>query len=173
MTDRYFFDTDCLSAFLWVRGENILSKLYKNKIILPKQVYNELEKVPYLFKRVNSLLDNKQIRVESIKINTPEFNDYVEMTCSPKDGLKIIGSGEAAGIAMAKHRNGILCSNNLRDIIPYIKKYEIKNMTTGEILIQAMNEGLITEDDGNRIWSDMLAKRRILPALSFSEYLEK
>lgn len=68
MTDRYFFDTDCLSAFLWVRGENILSKLYENKIILPKQVYNELEKVPYLFKRVNSLLDNKQIRVESIKI---------------------------------------------------------------------------------------------------------
>lgn len=68
MTDRYFFDTDCLSAFLWVRGENILSKLYENKIILHKQVYNELEKVPYLFKRVNSLLDNKQIRVESIKI---------------------------------------------------------------------------------------------------------
>lgn len=135
MTDRYFFDTDCLSAFLWVRGENILSKLYK----IPKQVYNELEKVPYLFKRVNSLLDNKQIRVESIKIDTPEFTDYVEMTCSPKDGLKIIGSGEAAGIAMAKHRNGILCSNNLRDTIPYIKKYEIKNMTTGEILIQAMN----------------------------------
>lgn len=23
MTDGYFFDTDCLSAFLWVRGESM------------------------------------------------------------------------------------------------------------------------------------------------------
>lgn len=86
------------------------------------------------------------------------------MTCSPKDGLKIIGNGEAAGIAMAKHRNGILCSNNLRDIIPFIKKYDVKNITTGEILKEALKADLITEDDGNRIWAEMLAKRRILPA---------
>ena len=38
------------------------------------------------------------------------------MTTSPEDGMRIIGRGEAAGIAMAKHREGTLASNNLRDI---------------------------------------------------------
>ena len=26
MTEKYFFDTDCLSAFLWIRKESILRK---------------------------------------------------------------------------------------------------------------------------------------------------
>ena len=36
MTDKLFFDTDCISAFLWVKEENILFKLYPGKIILHK-----------------------------------------------------------------------------------------------------------------------------------------
>lgn len=28
LTDTYYFDTDCLSAFLWVRNESILAQLY-------------------------------------------------------------------------------------------------------------------------------------------------
>lgn len=35
MTDKIFFDTDCLSAFLWIKNENILVKLYGGKIVLP------------------------------------------------------------------------------------------------------------------------------------------
>lgn len=42
MTDKLFFDTDCISAFLWVKEENIILKLYPGKIILPKPVFNEL-----------------------------------------------------------------------------------------------------------------------------------
>ena len=53
MTEKYFFDTDCLSAFLWVREESILAKLYAGKIILPAQVYNELQRVPHLLAKVS------------------------------------------------------------------------------------------------------------------------
>ena len=42
MTDSLYFDTDCLSAFLWVKAENILKTLYSGKIKIPQQVYNEL-----------------------------------------------------------------------------------------------------------------------------------
>jgi hypothetical protein len=45
MTDKLFFDTDCISAFLWVKEENIILKLYPGKIILPKPVLNELTEV--------------------------------------------------------------------------------------------------------------------------------
>ena len=34
----YFFDSDCLSAFLWFDGGYILRKLYVRRIILPKPV---------------------------------------------------------------------------------------------------------------------------------------
>ena len=42
MTDRLFFDTDCLSSFLWVGQENLLLQLYQGRIVLPKQVFDEL-----------------------------------------------------------------------------------------------------------------------------------
>ncbi len=36
MTSQLFFDTDCLSAFLWVKEENILFKLYPGNSGGPK-----------------------------------------------------------------------------------------------------------------------------------------
>lgn len=41
---KLFFDTDCLSAFLWVNEQAILSKLYPGRIIIPEPVYNELSR---------------------------------------------------------------------------------------------------------------------------------
>ena len=171
LTEKYFFDTDCLSAFLWVREESILARLYAGRIILPTQVYNELQRVPHLLARVDTLKNNGDLSVESMEAGSAEYNDYLQMTSSPEAGLRIIGRGEAAGIAMAKQRNGTLASNNLRDIRPYVEKYKISHITTGDILIEAMDAGIITEAEGNTIWADMIRKRRMLPTTTFSEYL--
>ena len=171
MTEKYFFDTDCLSAFLWVREESILAKLYAGKIILPAQVYNELQRVPHLLARVDALKNNGDLNVESMEVGSVEYNDYLQMTTAPEAGMRIIGRGEAAGIAMAKQRDGTLASNNLRDIQPYVDKYKISHITTGDILIEAMNAGIITEAEGNTVWSNMIQKRRMLPTMSFSEDL--
>ena len=171
MTEKYFFDTDCLSAFLWVREESILARLYAGRIILPTQVYNELKRVPHLLARVDTLKNNGDLSVESMEAGSVEYNDYLQMTSSPEAGLRIIGRGEAAGIAMAKQRHGTLASNNLRDIRPYVEKYKISHITTGDILIEAMDAGIITEAEGNTIWADMIRKRRMLPTTTFSEYL--
>ena len=172
MTDKYFFDTDCLSAFLWVREESILAKLYSGRIILPAQVFNELQKVPHLCARINALKNNGDLCIESMEVGSTEYKDYLQMISAPEKGMRIIGRGEAAGIAMAKERNGTLASNNLRDIRPYVEKYEISHITTGDILIEAMEAGIISEADGNTIWADMLRKRRMLPTTTFSDYLK-
>ena len=171
LIEKYFFDTDCLSAFLWVREESILAALYAGKIILPAQVYIELQKVPHLQAKVDILKNRGDLRIESMETGSAEYHDYLQMTTSPEEGMRIIGRGEAAGIAMAKHRNGTLASNNLRDIRPYVEKYAISHITTGDILIEAMNAGIITETEGNSIWADMIRKRRKLPTSTFSEYL--
>lgn len=144
LTEKYFFDTDCLSAFLWVREESILAQLYAGRIVLPTQVYNELQRVPHFLARINMLKSNGALSVESMEADSVEYKDYLQMTTSPESGMRIIGRGEAAGIAMAKQRNGTLASNNLRDVLSYVEKYDISHITTGDILIEAMDAGIIT-----------------------------
>lgn len=75
-------------------------------------------------------------------------------------------------IALAKENNGIVAGNNLRDIMQYISEFKLDYKTAGDIMVEACNKELITETDGNIIWTSMLAKRRKLGADSFSEFLK-
>ena len=172
MTDRLFFDTDCLSAFLWVRGESILSQLYPERIILPAQVYDELKRVPHLLAKVDVMKNEGNLIVDSMEVGSAEYHDYLRMITAPDTGMRIIGKGEAAGIAMVKERGGTLASNNLRDISSYVEKYGLKHITTGDILIKAMNTGIISETDGNDIWANMIRKKRMLPTATFTDYIK-
>lgn len=135
MTSEMFFDTDCLSSFLWINNTNLLHELYGGRIVLPEPVYQELSnpRVPQLKGRADALIASKDAFVQSIQVGSEEYKLYSSLI-QEKDGKKSIGRGEAAGIALEK--------------------------------------GLITEEDGNSIWSQMLAKRRHLPTNTFSEYLK-
>lgn len=172
LTDKYFFDTDCLSAFLWVRGESILSHLYSGRIILPAQVYDELKRVPHLLARVDVMKATGDLTVDSIDVGSAEYHDYLQMMTTPDTGMRIIGKGEAACIAMAKERGGTIASNNLKDISAYIQKYGLEHITTGDILIKAMYSGLISETDGNDLWANMIRKKRMLPTATFTDYIK-
>lgn len=173
MTNEYFFDTDCLSAFLWINDTNILKELYGGRIIFPSPVYDELSNpaIPHLKRRAESLLEDNSARIQDIEVGTEEYDIYQALV-SGNAGSKSIGNGEAAGIALAKAYKGVLASNNYRDISPYIDKYDLKHIDTGMILVEALNKGLINEEDGNVIWSKMLAKNRKLPGESFTDYLK-
>lgn len=172
MTNSLFFDTDCLSAFLWINNTNIIQTLYGGRIVLPEPVYQELSNpaIPHIKQRADSLIGGGSAAVMPIEADTEEYKLYFSLIHG-KQGGKSIGRGEAGGIALAKTHNGILASNNYKDITPYIKKYNLKHIDTGQILSQALKKGLITEADGNNIWNQMLAKRRMLPADTFSEYI--
>ncbi|MDC7286700.1 hypothetical protein NXH76_02695 [Blautia schinkii] len=174
MTNDLFFDTDCLSAFLWVNNTNILLELYSGRIVLPEPVYQELDNpcIPHIRQRTDTLIQNKDIFVKAINADTEEYILYRSLLQGEK-GKKSIGRGEAGGIALAKTYNGILASNNYKDISPYIEEYNLKHIDTGQILVQALEKHLITKADGDKLWNQMLSKRRKLPANSFSEYLAK
>lgn len=172
MTNDLYFDTDCLSAFLWINDTNILHELYGGNMVLPEPVYQELSNpcIPHLKQGVDQMILVQDMSVKTLDLGTEEYKLYYDLI-NGVGGMKIIGKGEASGIALAKTYNGILASNNYKDIQPYIEKYNLKHIDTGHILKEALEKGLITEADGNNIWSQMLAKRRILPAGSFTEYL--
>jgi predicted nucleic acid-binding protein len=174
MTNSLFFDSDCISAFLWVNEQNLLTLLYPGRVVIPKPAYDELSypTTPHLKQRIDYLIKNKQASLATINVNSDMYALYQKLTSSPGEGHKIIGPGEAASIVLAKTNNGIVASNNLKDISSYISEFELKHITTGDILIQALEKGYISEDDGNAIWALMLAKRRKLGAPSFSEYIK-
>lgn len=174
MTEELFFDTDCLSAFLWINDTNILQALYRGKIVVPGPVYQELSNpsIPHIKKRVDGLINNNAVRIQQIDVGTKEYNLY-DLLVKGAGRKKKIGRGEAAGIALTKTYGGVLASNNYKDIAYYIREYGLKYIDTGYILMEALEKNLITETDGNVIWQKMLDKNRKLPENSFSEYLKK
>ncbi len=174
-SQKLFFDTDCLSAFLWVNEQAILPKLYPGRILIPEAVYDELSipQISHLKKRIDLLKAKGQVNIARIQFGAPEYDLYMKMINSPERGKTIIGKGEAAVLALAKESDGIVASNNLRDIMQYINEFGLSYKTTGDILIEAYEKALITESQGNTIWASMLAKKRKLGSASFSEYLKK
>lgn len=173
LTEPVFFDTDCLSAFLWVNNQSLLAQLYPGRIVIPAEVYAELSRptIPHLKARVDMMLSNNEARIESIEAGTEQYKLYRKLVAKPDPGHAVIGNGEAAAIVLAKEQGGILASNNLRDISVYVTEYNLTHKTTGEILKNALQQGLITETVGNQLWQEMLNKRRKLGYATFSDYL--
>lgn len=116
------------------------------------------------------MISNKDASIKTIDAGTEEYKLYTSLVRGKK-GQKSIGRGEASGIALAKTYNGILASNNYKDIAPYIEKYNLRHIDTGQILVEVLRKELITESAGNDIWKKMLEKKRKLPENTFSEYL--
>lgn len=119
------------------------------------------------------LLDNNLVELHDIELTSHAFTLYHKMTRKPDSGCKIIGKGEASALALAHEHKGIVASNNFRDINYYVANLDLNYTTTGDILVEAFDSALITEEEGNTIWKEMIAADRWIGAQSFSEYKEK
>ena len=104
MIEKIFFDTDCISSFLWVERTDIILELYDQRIILPEQVVDELSnpRVSHLSSKVEQLLSQNEIEMAEIIVGTEESRLYYMLTRNPKSGQKPIGKGEASAIALSK-----------------------------------------------------------------------
>ncbi len=102
--------------------EDILFELYPEKIVLPKQVYDELchPSIPHFKRKMDQFAQKDKFSIKEILLDTEEYHLYYELAFSSSKGEVIIGKGEA---------------------------------------------------EGNNIWHNMLGKRRVLPGLTFTEYL--
>ncbi|MBQ1871840.1 MAG: hypothetical protein II147_06635 [Lachnospiraceae bacterium] len=173
---KLFFDTDCISAFLWVDESSIVTKLYGDCIAIPRQVYNELSagrgQATVLKTRIDKMLECKAAILVDMELESAEYGLYFELVTTPSAAGRYIGKGEAACIALAKECNGILASNNLKDTEEYIKKFNLEYTTTADILVEAYNKRIITVEEAERIWAEMLLRRRKLGADTFKSYLE-
>lgn len=108
-----------------------------------------------------------------IEFGTASFRLYRKFTANPEPGHAIIGNGEASALALAKEHNGIIASNNFRDIAPYISELKVNYTTTGDILIEAYESGLINLTEAESIWKTMIKEDCWIGANTFGEYLNK
>ena len=173
LTNDIFFDTDCICAFLWVNNQSLLERMYSGQIVVPKAVYDEINRptITHLKERLDNLIHKGVVIIKNIEITSPEYELYRQLTTFSGNN-KVIGSGEAAAISLTKSHNGILGSNNLADITEYVTEFSLKHMTTGDIMAEALERGFISEEEGNNIWARMLRKKRRLGAASFTEFLQ-
>lgn len=176
MTNFIFFDTDCFCSFLWCNRENLLIKLFPNQIILPTEVREEISNAHNrLIKQLDQLLVYKKVELKEVTFDDDVYQDYLKLSeyeYAKKENNKLIGAGEASCIAFAKNIEGsIVASNNLSDVSYYVRKFQIKLITTPIILYKAYKENFITREEGDGIWHEMTEKRNKLPYDLFSEYL--
>ena len=171
--DDVFYDTDCLSSFLIVNQTDILEKLFSN-IIVPKNVRDELMHVatpPSIKNRYKNLEDKGFIIVNDLKVGSDEFKLYEKLINSHIfDYKKPIGDGEAASISLAFIKGGILASNNINDVYPYVKRFDLKWISTSFILAKAYEKGIMTIEDLDKIYIEMKKRKRKLPSNSFTDY---
>lgn len=164
-----FYDTDVLSCFLVIHDVSILKELF-DKIIIPYDVFVELKRASFIFGDVLELIDENFLEINDYTADK-EMENFISALANGYLLDRCIGMGEASAIALAIKYDGILASNNTKDIVEAIKKYKIRRIKTGDILVKAFNEGLISEEGANEIWSRMLEKNRYLTEDTFTEYL--
>ncbi len=76
-------------------------------------------------------------------------------------------------MALAKVYDGIIASNNSKDVILTVEVEGIPWIKTGDILEEAIDSKIITMNEGNKIWDEMLSKGRYLGKFkTLTEYLE-
>jgi hypothetical protein len=90
MINSLFFDSDCLSAFLWVNEQNLLTLLYPGMVVIPKPAYDELSypTTPHLKQRIDYLISTNQVSLATIgasmlakrrKLGTASFSEYIQI----------------------------------------------------------------------------------------------
>ncbi|ADL08863.1 hypothetical protein [Thermosediminibacter oceani] len=170
------FDNDCIASFSWINRLDIINTLFRGQIIIPQAVYNELAymkktKFYYVFENIEREVESKNFTVKDIGITDPYLKEYLRLIAM--DNPKKIGKGEAAAIVLAKSLNGTLASNNLSDVLPYIKDNQPPLICTEHILYYYWKANYITVKEGQAIWQSMKDKKRKLPIYNFDYVITK
>lgn len=172
---KFYFDSDCLSAFLVVQKLSIPVMLYKGNVYIPRIVYNEVtdSRNCGYEDQLSRYINKGLIKLIDFEPYDDVGKLYYQLVQNPEDGFKAIGRGEAAAIALAKNNKGILASNNLNDVSQYVKKYSLDHVTTGMIIYQAVQDEVITEEEAETMWDEMVNNWCKLGAKTYKEYVEK
>lgn len=166
------FDNDCLSSFLWTGSCGLVTRLLDKPILIPAQVISELDNLrlhrgcAWVRDSLEAYISDGRFTVADIDAGTPAAAEFVRLT---EGSQRPIGSGEAAALILAHERKGTIASNNTRDVMDYCARFAIPHTTTRDIMCLCFEAGYISLAEAERIWHQMISRRRFLPRPTFSE----
>lgn len=159
-------DADVVSHFIYA-GEIIsLPTIFKNKIYILNQVYDELKRFPRRKVEVDNLLNFKLLTL----MEFPEDNVEIKKEYAHIKKLMLKGDGESACMAVAKFNKNILASSNLKDIGNYCKMHAIDYLTTMDFLCEAYRKKLYDLKRCNDFITMVRAAGNKLPVLRFEDF---
>ena len=139
---KVLLDADVISHFI-VTGEILyLTKIvYPLEIIILDNVYQETTRLSKRKLQVDNWIQSNKVSV----IPFPNNNDIKKEYFKIKKENPLIGDGERACMAVAKHNRNIIASSNFRDIASYCTANTIDYLGTLDLLVLAVEKGIFDE----------------------------
>jgi len=165
---RILLDCDVIIHFIKAGKQLLLPKIFPNRFVILDKVKAELDKRKKSIVALNNFIEWSRIEVIPFPNEINILKEYALLR-------SLMGDGEAACMAMAKHTKDYIASSNLKDIKSYCDRHGIVYLTTMDILLEAYHNNILSETECNAFIKEVKEKdsKLINGVDSIVEYKQK
>lgn len=165
---KILLDSDVIRHF--IKGDRLLElpKIFPNRLVVLRNVKEELCRSKNLVVIVTNFIAFSKIEEMDFPTNDKQvLKAYAELIAEGR------GDGESSIMAVARYHKHIIASSNLKDIKFYCAEFEITYLTTMDILVLALEQGVLTEAECDFFIYKVKSSGSKLPVNSMNEYQKK
>lgn len=148
---RILLDCDVIIHFTKAGKQLLLPKIFPNRFVILDKVKAELDKRKKSIVALNNFIEWSKIEVIPFPKEITILKEYAFLR-------RLMGDGEAACMAVAKHTKDYIASSNLKDIKSYCDRYGIVYLTTMDILLEAYHTKILSETECAAFIKEVKAK---------------
>ena len=160
---KILLDADVVIHFIKAGYQLKLIAIFPNRFVMLDKVKAELLKRKSESLGIENFLSWCKIPVEAMPKDIEILREYAHLK-------KLRGDGESACMAVARFRNEYIASSNISDIKAYCTTHSIKYYTTMDLLVAALENAIMTEEECNGFIKEVKAKGSKLPTNTIAEY---
>lgn len=164
-------DCDVIIHFTKAGQQLQLPKIFPNRFVILDKVKAELDKRKKSIIALENFIAWSQIPIIPFPNEREILKEYSRLST-------IMGDGEAACMAVAKHTKDFIASSNLKDIKSYCDQNGITYLTTMDILLEAYQKGILNEAQCDAFISEVKSKdSKLIDSINtikqYVEFMEK
>jgi hypothetical protein len=167
---KILIDADVISHFVSAKKSEKLSVIFpNNQIYILDKVHAELQRWPSktILITISKLLSSKEVRLMAF----PEQDENISKEYAYIKSRLFKGDGESATLAVARFKNNIIASSNLKDIKSYCATHTIDFLSTMDFLCQALSTNIFTLVECNDFITEVLKAGSILPVKRMEDFI--
>ena len=165
---KILVDSDVISHFIKGERLHMLRQLYQDRLVILDVVRDELMRGPQQIRTVaENFISFHSVKVLPLPVdNVPCMREFARL-------LRTFGQGESACMAYARFNESIIASCNLKDIHAYCLENSIQYLTTMDILLEALEGQLLSEEEANVFIAQVKSRKSRLPVDTIKEYRKR